>query len=59
MVEYYETLRSLWVVWLFGLFLAIAVWAYWPSNKRRLEAQAQIPFNDEQRPTAAKSKAEG
>ena len=42
-----ETLRSLWVVWLFVLFIAVVWWAYRPKNKRRFEEDASIPFKDE------------
>lgn len=47
MAEFYAAIKSLWVVWLMGVFLAIAVWAYWPRNKQRLEAHARIPLDDE------------
>ena len=59
MAEFYETLRSLWVVWLFGIFLAIAVWAYWPSNRGRFQTHAHIPFNDDPSPTPAEPIAKG
>jgi cytochrome c oxidase cbb3-type subunit 4 len=58
MAEFYELLRSLWVVWLMAFFLAIAVWAYWPSNRRRLDAHAMIPFNDGQAPPGPDRRAE-
>lgn len=47
MPEFYATLKSLWVVWLFGIFVAIAAWAYWPRNRQRFEAHARIPLDDE------------
>jgi cytochrome c oxidase cbb3-type subunit IV len=47
MAELYATLKSLWVVWLMGVFLAIAIWAYWPRNKQRFEAHARIPLDDD------------
>ena len=47
MAEFYAGIKSLWVVWLMGVFLAIAVWAYWPRNKQRFEAHARIPLDDE------------
>ena len=49
MAEFYPALKSLWVVWLMGVFLAIAVWAYWPRNKQRHEAHARIPLDDDAR----------
>jgi cytochrome c oxidase cbb3-type subunit 4 len=51
MAEFYAALKSLWVVWLMGVFLAIAVWAYWPRNKERLQAHARIPLDDEPTPS--------
>lgn len=48
MVEFYAALKSLWVVWLMGIFLAIAVWAYWPANKRRLQEHGRIPLDDDE-----------
>ena len=51
MAEFYATLKSLWVVWLMGVFLAIAIWAYWPRNKQRFEAHARIPLDDDNEPT--------
>ena len=47
MAEFYAALKSLWVVWLMGIFLAIAVWAYWPRNKQRFDEHARIPLDDE------------
>ena len=49
MAEFYAAIKSLWVVWLMGIFLAIAVWAYWPRNRQRLEAHARIPLDDDER----------
>jgi len=40
-------LRSLWVVWLMLVFLAIAFWAFRPRNKARFEADARIPLGDD------------
>jgi len=44
-------LRQLWVVWLMLLFVGIAVWAFRPKNKDRLERHGRIPLedNDEER----------
>jgi len=49
MAEFYATLKSLWVVWLMGVFIAIAIWAYWPRNKPRFETHARIPLDDDER----------
>jgi cbb3-type cytochrome oxidase subunit 3 len=40
--------RSMWVVWLMAIFIAIVVRAFWPSRKRRLEAYARIPLADDE-----------
>ena len=53
MAEFYADIKSLWVVWLMGAFLAIAVWAYWPRNKGRLQAHARIPLDDDERQPSA------
>lgn len=51
MAEFYAAIKSLWVVWLMGVFLAIGIWAYWPRNKTRFEAHARIPLDDERTPS--------
>lgn len=43
----YETLRSLWVVWLMAIFLGIIAWVYWPGRKSELEQQGRIPLDDD------------
>ena len=45
--EFYEVVRSLWVLWLIILFAGIAFWAFRPKNKQRFEDDAQIPFREE------------
>lgn len=47
MEEFYDFMRSLWVVWLMILFVGIVVWVVWPSNKKRLEKHGEIPFKDD------------
>lgn len=42
-----EVARSLWVVWLMGLFLGIVFWALRPSNKKRFEDDAMIIFKND------------
>lgn len=32
-------------------FVAIAVWAYWPSNRAKLQAQAFIPLMESDSPS--------
>jgi len=47
MHEFMSVLRSLWVVWLVLIFLAIVAWAYWPRNRKRLQSHADIPLKDD------------
>jgi cbb3-type cytochrome oxidase subunit 3 len=47
MAEFYAVIKSLWVVWLMGVFIAIGLWAYWPSNKQRFQAHGRIPLDDD------------
>lgn len=47
MAEIYAGIKSLWVVWLLGIFLAIWFWAFWPTNKRRFESHGRIPLDDD------------
>jgi cytochrome c oxidase cbb3-type subunit 4 len=47
MEDFYDFMRSLWVVWLMILFAGIVAWVVWPSNKKRLEKYGEIPFKDE------------
>ena len=42
-----ELARQLWVVWMMLAFIAIAFWAFRPSNKKRFERDAQIPLSDD------------
>lgn len=48
MTSIIEVARSLWVVWLMGVFLGIAFWAFRPKNKKRFEDDANIIFKNEQ-----------
>lgn len=45
----YETVRSLWVVWLMILFVGIVAWAFWPSRRRqrKMDEAARIPLRDD------------
>ncbi|MGE0733713.1 MAG: cbb3-type cytochrome oxidase subunit 3 [Alphaproteobacteria bacterium] len=54
MAEVAEFLRSLWVVWLMAIFIAICFWAYRPRNRRRFEALGRIPLDGE--PSASTDK---
>lgn len=44
-----ELLRSLWVVWLMGIFLGIVAWAFWPRNRSRFEAHGRLPLDISER----------
>jgi cytochrome c oxidase cbb3-type subunit 4 len=45
--EFLPTLRSLWVVWFFVLFLGMLWFVLRPSRKTYFEAQADIPLRDD------------
>ncbi len=47
MEGFYETVRSLWSVWLMALFLAVVAYAMWPRNRKKFDEQARIPLEDE------------
>jgi cbb3-type cytochrome oxidase subunit 3 len=36
--------RSMWILWMFGLFLAAGGYALWPRNRAWFEDCALIPF---------------
>jgi cbb3-type cytochrome oxidase subunit 3 len=59
MAEFYAAMKSLWVVWLTGVFIAIGIWAYWPSNKKRFQAHGRIPLDDDAPPPAADTERRG
>jgi len=42
-----EFLRSVWVLWLMGLFLGIVIWALWPSNQSKMDRWGRIPLEDD------------
>lgn len=46
LIEHLPTLRSLWVVWFFVLFLGMLWFVLRPSKKAYYQAQADIPFRD-------------
>jgi cytochrome c oxidase cbb3-type subunit 4 len=45
--DIYHLANALWPVWGMILFLGIAAWAFWPSNKKKCEGYGQIPLNDD------------
>ena len=52
MLELADTLYPVWVLLFMGIFLGIAIWAFWPSQrqKERMQDHAEIPFRDEDAP---------
>jgi|YNPMSStandDraft_1061717.scaffolds.fasta_scaffold01464_2 cytochrome c oxidase cbb3-type subunit 4 len=42
----YGLLRQAWLLWFVLLFVGIVAWAFWPGNRRRLEAHGRIPLDD-------------
>ncbi|WP_114393679.1 cbb3-type cytochrome oxidase subunit 3 [Oleisolibacter albus] len=46
MSELYPLLQQIWIVWFVVLFSGIVVWAFWPTRRRRLEDQGNIPLRD-------------
>jgi cbb3-type cytochrome oxidase subunit 3 len=47
LIALYPTLRALWVVWFFLLFVAMLVLVLRPSKRRHYEAQADIPLRND------------
>ena len=52
MIELAEALYPVWVLLFMGIFLGIAVWAFWPSRRQKdaMQDHAEIPFRDEDGP---------
>lgn len=48
MAEFYSFIKSLWVVWMFLLFVGIVIWVLLPRNRRRFSRAAQIPLDDDE-----------
>ncbi|HWT09607.1 MAG TPA: cbb3-type cytochrome c oxidase subunit 3 [Roseomonas sp.] len=47
LIDLLPTLRSLWVVWFFVLFLGMLWFVLRPSKKGYYESQADIPLRDD------------
>ncbi|MEX2647674.1 MAG: cbb3-type cytochrome c oxidase subunit 3 [Alphaproteobacteria bacterium] len=47
MEAFIAALKSLWLLWLFALFVGIVAWAYAPKRRRRLQSHGSIPLRDE------------
>jgi cbb3-type cytochrome oxidase subunit 3 len=43
----------------FALFVGLAVWAYWPSRKRRMQGYAAMILKDDTAPSKNASAARG
>lgn len=43
-----EFFASLWALWLMAIFIGIAVWAFWPRNRKRFEDASRIPLRDDE-----------
>jgi cytochrome c oxidase cbb3-type subunit 4 len=47
LIEHLPTLRAMWVVWFFVLFLGMLWFVLRPSKKQHFESQADIPLRDD------------
>jgi len=54
-----ELLQYAHLLWGFALFVALAVWAYWPSRKRDMEDYAAMILRDDAHPTPSHSAVRG
>jgi cbb3-type cytochrome oxidase subunit 3 len=59
MQEFYEFVRSAWVVWLMAVFIGIIVWVLWPSRRRKYSDAANIPLHDDDEPKNRRDANEG
>jgi cytochrome c oxidase cbb3-type subunit 4 len=50
LVELYPTLRALWVVWFFVLFLGMVWFVMRPSRRKHFESLGDIPLRDDRAP---------
>ena len=52
MQELANFLYPIWVALFMGIFIGIAVWAFWPSERRKksMEDHASIPLRDDASP---------
>ncbi|MCK6450352.1 MAG: cbb3-type cytochrome c oxidase subunit 3 [Alphaproteobacteria bacterium] len=46
-------LKPAWTVWMMLLFAGIAIYAFWPGNRRRFDALGRIPLEDDNRTARA------
>lgn len=47
MDDFVHFMRSVWGLWLMGIFVGVVAWAYWPRNKKAFEKHAMIPLDDD------------
>jgi cytochrome c oxidase cbb3-type subunit 4 len=47
MLAIFPLLKQLWSVWFTLVFTGIVLWAWWPSRRASLQAQALIPLRDD------------
>ena len=47
LLDYIGTAKSVWVVWLMGLFLIIVIRTLWPGRKQEMNHYAHIPLEDD------------
>ena len=45
--DLYAWVKPFWMAWLVLVFVAIAAWAFWPSRRKSLEKQGEIPLRDD------------
>jgi cytochrome c oxidase cbb3-type subunit IV len=48
MNEFVAFFRSIWGLWLMGLFVVIIAWAFWPRNRKKFSDAAEIPLRDDE-----------
>jgi cytochrome c oxidase cbb3-type subunit 4 len=53
LIAIYPTLRSIWVVWFFLLFVGMVLWVMRPSKRRDYERAGEIPLLEDDDDTAA------
>lgn len=59
LIAIYPSLRALWVVWFFLLFVGTVLWIMRPSKRRDWERAGEIPLNDDGRAPRARPNGYG
>lgn len=57
LVSVYPTLRALWVLWFFLLFVGVVLWVMRPSKRREYRRAGEIPLRDDAPPTGRNGNA--